>query len=122
MNKIQKISESEKQIMQYIWSVGRAVTTAEILQHLPEDKKWKQNTVITFLSRLNEKGFLVVTKVGKANYYKARLTEQEYINYETKAFINDVHKGSILGLITTLCDSNDLTKDDIEELMERLKK
>ncbi|ALS26560.1 BlaI family transcriptional regulator [Paenibacillus sp. 32O-W] len=120
MAKWQKISEAEKQIMDIIWSYDRPVTTAEILTELPEDKTWKQNTVITFLARLMEKGMVTATRVGKANQYEACLTEQEYRNLETKRFIRDVHQGSVSGLISALCDSGDLTKEDIEELMKRL--
>lgn len=121
MAKWQKISEAEKQIMDIIWSYDRPVTTAEILTELPEDKAWKQNTVITFLARLMEKGMVTATRVGKANQYEARLTEQEYRNLETKRFIRDVHQGSVSGLISALCDNGDLTKEDIEELMKRLR-
>jgi|AGTN01.2.fsa_nt_gi Penicillinase repressor. len=48
MKKIQRMSDAEKQIMSFIWKTGRPVTTAEIMQNLPEEKEWKQNTVITF--------------------------------------------------------------------------
>jgi len=120
MNKIQRMSEAEKQIMEIIWQAGRPVTTAEILQRLPEGNTWKQNTVITFLARLMEKGIIKATRVGKANHYEPCLTEQEYLKFETRQFIKEVHKGSVLGLINTLCDSGDLTKEDIEKLRKRL--
>jgi BlaI family transcriptional regulator, penicillinase repressor len=120
MEKLQKMSEAEKQIMDIIWSCARPVTTAEILTRLPEDKAWKQNTVITFLARLMEKGMVKATRAGRANHYEACLTEQEYLNLETKRFIRDVHRGSVFGLINPLCDSGDLTKEDIEALMKRL--
>lgn len=121
MKKLQRISDAEKQIMEYIWKAGRPVTTSEIMRHLPEEKAWKQNTVVTFLARLMKKGLLKATRMGKANYYEPCVTEQEYRNFEIKQFINDVHKGSILGFITALCDSGDLTKEDIESIMKRLK-
>lgn len=121
MKKLQRISDAEKQIMEYIWAAGRPVTTSEIIQHLPEGKSWKQNTVVTFLTRLMKKGILKATRMGKANYYEPCVTEQEYRNFEIKQFINDVHKGSVLGFITALCDSGDLTKEDIESIMKRLK-
>jgi len=114
------MSESEKQIKEIIWQAERPVTTAEILQRLPEGNTWKQNTVITFLARLMEKGIIKATRVGKANHYEPCLTEQEYRNFETRQFIHEVHKGSVLGLISALCDSGDLTKEDIEKLMKRL--
>lgn len=122
MNKIQKISDAEKQIMALIWATGRPITTREILANLPEDKSWKQSTVITFLARLIEKGILKATRISKANYYEPCITEQEYLNFEVKLFIEDIHKGSILGFINTLCDNGDLTVKDIECLRKRLKK
>ena len=121
MTKGQRMSEAEKQIMDIIWASDRPVTTSEIISKLPEEKPWKQNTVITFLARLMEKGLISATRIGKAHHYKACITEQEYLNLETKQFIQDVHKGSVLGLISALCDSGDLKKEDIESLMKRLK-
>lgn len=121
MTKWPKISEAEKQIMDILWSHARPVTTAEILKELPEGKAWKQTTVITFLARLMEKSFVTAVRVGKANHYEACLTKQEYRNMETRRFIQDVHQGSVFGLISSLCDSGDLTKEDIEELMKRLR-
>lgn len=121
MSRIQRISDSEKQIMEFIWAAGRPVTTREIIKNLPKDKTWKQSTVITFLARLIEKGVIKATRISKANYYEPYLTEQEYRNFETKQFIADIHKGSVLGFISTLCDNGDLTKEDIEKLMKGLK-
>ena len=121
MKKLQQMSDAERQIMEYIWKAGRPVTTSEIMEHLPKGKIWKQNTVITFLSRLIKKGILKATRIGKANYYEPCITEQEYRYFETKQFINEVHKGSILGFITALFENGDLTKEDIESIMKRLK-
>jgi len=119
--KIQRMSDAEKQIMDFIWKSERAVTTREILANLPEDKNWKQNTVITFLARLIEKGMVQAARISKAYHYEACVSEREYRDFETKQFIKDVHKGSVFGLITALCDNGDLTKEDIEQVMKRLK-
>lgn len=119
MTKHLRMSDSEKHIMQIIWEAVGPVTTSEILKKLPEDKSsWKQTTVLTFLARLVEKGFIKVTRIGKANHYEPCISEQEYRNYETKEFVKEVHKGSVLGLISALCDSGDLTKEDIESVMK----
>lgn len=117
----QRMSDAEKQIMEMIWANKGPVTTAEIIHNLPEGKGWKQTTVITFLTRLIDKGIVRATRIGKANRYEACMTEQEYRNLETREFIKDVHKGSVFGLINALCDSGDLTKEDIENIMKRLK-
>lgn len=121
MRKLQRISDSEKQIMEIIWAAGHPVTTREIINNLPKDKLWKQSTVITFLSRLVEKGIIKATRISKAYHYETCLMDQEYRNFETKQFIKDVHKGSVFGLVSALCDSGDLTKEDIEDLLKGLK-
>lgn len=121
MKKYQRMSEAEKQIMELIWASKKPVTTSEIMQNLPKDVEWKQNTVVTFLARLIEKGLLKATRISKANYYEPCITEQEYRNYETRQFVKDVHRGSIFGFISALCDNGDLTNEDIEALMKRLK-
>lgn len=121
MPKLQCMSDAEKKIMEFIWAAGRPVTSREIFKNLPEGKAWKQNTVITFLVRLMEKRIIKATRIGRANHYEACLTEEEYRNFETKQFINEVYKGSILEFINTLFDNGDLKKEDIEELLKRLK-
>ncbi len=118
---MQPMSDAEKLIMEFIWAAGHPITTAEIIENLPKEKSWKQNTVITFLARLIEKGIIKATRIGKANHYEPCVTEQQYLNFETKQFIKDVHKGSVFGFITALCDNGDLTREDIEALMKRLK-
>lgn len=122
MKRIQRMSDAERQIMEFIWAAGHPVTTKEILTFLPEGKTWKQNTVITFLARLVKKGVIRAERAGKANYYDACITEQQYKNFETRQFVDEVHKGSVFGFLAALCENGDLTKEDIESLAERLKK
>ena len=120
MSRLQRISDSEKQIMEIIWTAGRPVTTSEILRKLPDGNAWKQTTVITFLARLIEKGVVKATRVGKAKHYESLISEEEYRRWETQNFVKEVHKGSVLGFINALCDSGDLTKEDIESVMKKL--
>lgn len=122
MKKIHRMSDCERKIMEFIWATKRPVTTQEIVQYLPEARTWKQSTVVTFLSRLIKKGLLKGTRIGKANYYEPNITEEEYKRFETMEFIKDVYKGSAYGFLETLINSNSLTKEDIENLLKRLKK
>jgi BlaI family penicillinase repressor len=48
------------------------------MEELEKDKnEWKNNTVLTLLSRLGEKKFLKVKKIGRKNEYVATVTEAE---------------------------------------------
>lgn len=114
-----KISNSELQIMAYIWDAGRGVTTAEIMQHLPEEK-WSQKTVITFLRRLMEKGVLRAERQGRGYVYSACISEAAYRAAETEAFVRNVYHGSAVGLVSDLCDNGEISRAEVEMLLARL--
>ena len=53
-----KLSAAEYEIMECVWTLGRPVSGMDIMRALGQEKGWKQPTVLTFLSRLVEKGLL----------------------------------------------------------------
>jgi len=117
LTKFQKMSESEQEIMRFIWAAGDSVSSAAILEDLKTiNKDWKPNTVLTFLARLIEKGILTSVRHGRTNEYIPLVTESEYKQFETRSFLNAVHDGSVKNLITALYERNDLTADEIEDL------
>ena len=63
MRNDKRLPDAELEVMQTIWSLGTQVTAAEVQQHA--DKDWKMTSVLTFLSRLCDKGFLSCTRDGK---------------------------------------------------------
>ena len=94
--KIYRISDAEMEIMRIIWKKEEPVTSAEIQADLEASgKEWKINTILTFLSRLTEKGILSSKKKGRSNQYTALVSEEEYKHRETLSFLNTVHGGSV---------------------------
>ncbi|MGM9935964.1 MAG: BlaI/MecI/CopY family transcriptional regulator [Candidatus Ornithomonoglobus sp.] len=109
-----KISDSEMELMQIIWSIGEEVTSAELIERLKE--QWKPTTVQTFLKRLTDKEALRVRKEGKTNYYTAAISEDEYKREQTEEFLNEMHKGSVKSLLTSLLGGRNVDKKEAEEL------
>ena len=84
-----QISESELVLMKIIWQNGGAALYSLIMDELEKDKNtWKNNTVLTLLSRLSEKGFLKIRKIGRRNEYIAVVTEQDYQAMQTLSLIH----------------------------------
>ncbi|HBV67513.1 MAG TPA: CopY family transcriptional regulator, partial [Clostridiales bacterium] len=52
MDKIKRLPESELDIMMIIWESNEDVTSAYVMEKLPEEKKWATTTVLNFLARL----------------------------------------------------------------------
>jgi len=119
MRRLQKMSDSEKEVMRFVWAAGGSVSSARLLDDLKAiNKAWKPNTVLTFLARLVEKGILTAVRHGRSNEYIPLITENEYIQFETRSFLDSVHEGSVKSFITALYEGNDLTSEEITELKE----
>lgn len=114
-----KISESEMEIMHLIWESGQPVSAAWLAERLPQ-KQWKQTTLLTFLTRLAEKGAVTVSKEGRANLYRPAITPEEYRMQETERFLRHIHGGSLNSLFAALTAAEQLDKAEAEELRRLL--
>ncbi len=114
-----KITESEYEVMQVLWTAERPLELGEIMKRLPESK-WARNTVATLLSRLSGKGIASYEKNGKYNMYYAAVTKEDYGADETRSLLGRLYDGSIRNLVASLYSRNALTKEDITSLREML--
>lgn len=112
-----QISESELVLMKIIWGNGGAALYSLIMEELEKDgNEWKNNTVLTLLSRLVEKKFLKVNKIGRRNEYIAMVTEAEYKTMQTHSFLDKVYGGDVKNLVSTLLRQDILSADELKEI------
>lgn len=113
----QQISESELVLMKIIWKNGGAALYSLIMEELEkEQNEWKNNTVLTLLSRLVEKKFLKIRKIGRRNEYIAVVTEAEYQAMQTHRFLDRVYGGNVKNLVSTLLRQDILSADELKEI------
>lgn len=113
---MKKLPESELELMMIIWHAGRPVTRAEIESGLDEDRKLGATTVLSFLSRLQEKGFVKVTRQGKNNLYEPLVGEREYLKKESGSILKKLYRNSVRNFVAALYDGDQLSDKDLEEL------
>jgi predicted transcriptional regulator len=92
------------------------------MESLGADKKWKPQTVLTMLSRLIEKDFLISEKVGRERRYTPVVLEEDYLLVETEDFMKRYSGNSVGSLIKAMYSERTLTQEDIQELKEWLAK
>lgn len=113
----QQISESELILMKIIWKNGGSALYSLIMNELEKDEsQWKNNTVLTLLSRLVEKKFLKIKKIGRRNEYTATITETEYQAMQTHSFLDKVYGGNVKNLVSTLLRQDILSADELKEI------
>lgn len=117
-----KIPDAELEIMMIIWDSIGGVTSEDIMSKLEGKKTWKRTTVLKFLSRLTERGFLSVEKKSKTNVYYPIIKQDDYLEYECKNFLEKICQNSVKKLVATLYSSNTISDDDLAELKEFIDK
>lgn len=120
--RIKRLPDSELEIMMIVWGAKEPVTSAYISEQLKDKKEWKITSVLTFLARLVEKGFLTSTREGKANIYSPIIGEAEYLESESKSILEKLYGNSLTNFVTALYKSNAISEDDISELQEFIDK
>lgn len=119
MKRIKKLPDTELEVMQAIWSFDPPVMRNQIDEILQNDHPMAQTTLLTLLSRLAEKGFIRIEKVGRSSSYIPEITKEEYLAEQSNRFIDILCGGSISTFANALCNSR-LTKEDLNELRSLL--
>lgn len=73
-----RISEAELSVMEALWDVGAAMTAKDLQTVLKERRDWERTTVRSLLTRLQEKGSVVVSKDSDVATYTPAFTKEEY--------------------------------------------
>ncbi|OBR66666.1 CopY family transcriptional regulator [Paenibacillus oryzae] len=121
MNHVQKLSDTELELMEEIWSCTPPVTSTELLNvFMQKGREWKAQTISTFLSRLVDKGALTFTRNGRTNQYAPRLSREEYKLLETQQVLDGLYQGSVKNMISAMYDGNKLSDQDMVELKKWL--
>ncbi len=110
------LTEKEREIMNLIWELGHC-SVRKLLEHLPEPKP-HFNTVSTFVRILEQKGLVGRREGdGRGSEFYAILPRQKY----RKSTLNDIVNklfGSSFAMVSMLVDDNNLTAEQLEELLE----
>ncbi|QLG40723.1 MULTISPECIES: BlaI/MecI/CopY family transcriptional regulator [unclassified Paenibacillus] len=119
MNHLQKLSDTEMELMEVIWECEPPVTSTELLTMFSQrGKAWKAQTISTFLSRLVDKGALTATRDGRTNKYVPRISPEDYKLLEAQQVLDGLYQGSVKNLISALYDGDKLSDQDIAELRQ----
>lgn len=117
---MKRLPDAELEIMKALWKLDKPATRAEIMENVNPEPKWAPTTVLSMLSRLGEKGFVVSEKAANGNLYSARIARDDYLKNESQTVLDKLFDGSPKNFMTSLVQSNSLSDDDLLELRSYL--
>lgn len=115
MSHLRRLPDAELMVMQAVWACPAPATSMEIEKQLPADHPIAQTTLLTLLSRLAEKGFLLVQKQGRSNVYSPTVTQHDYLSTQSRRFVDQLCGGSMSVFASALCSSG-LSKEELAQL------
>ena len=116
-----KLPDAELEVMIAVWNLKAPVTTSELMDAVGKKRGWKAPTLISFLGRLEARGFLMSYKNGKERNYLPVAERGRYVSEVTRRFVETVHGGSFVRLLDSLFDGKAFSDSDIDELLIWLK-
>lgn len=112
-----ELTPAEQTIMEALWENGHWMKISELMGFLEEKGIfWKRQTINTFLTHLEEKGF--VKKEGRAYLYIC--DKEEYEAQKAGELLNTYYGGSLKNFVAALSGNHVLDEEDLRELRDYL--
>ena len=112
------LSSTDELIMKAIWKCGQVAPVQELIRVLREKygKDYARTTVVTFLLKLSEKGFVRSYRKGRYAYIRILKSEEEYRQRLIQEETDFWFQGKISNVVSALCSSREITKEEAEEI------
>lgn len=117
---MKQLTKAEEQVMQTLWAMGQGMLR-EIVDTMPEPKT-HQNTIATILKILAAKEFIKIETVGRNHCYIPLISREEYSRQSVKQVVQGYFKGSFAGMVSFFANENDISAQELEQILETLKK
>ena len=117
---MKRLPDSELELMMIIWDAGRPMSRNEIEEQLPGERQLSATTILSFLSRLQEKRFVQVRKEGRNNVYGPLVRKEDYLKQESRSIWKRLYQNSVGNFMAALGQGDELTDQDLDELQEFL--
>ena len=117
-----ELSACETLIMKVVWDAKEDIAVQDLIVQLKEQygKDYARTTVVTFLGKMADKGFVSTHRRGKNAYVHAEKDEDAYksqlMNEETDFWFG----GKPEQLMSAICSARSVSKEEIQKMRDLL--
>ena len=111
----QRLPESELDIMLALWNVTPPMTRVNVKKQLAP------TTILSLLTRLENKNFVFVEKQGKMNLYTPLVSQEDYQANESKSVLEKLYGNSLKKFVTSLYQGKKISSEEIQDLSDFLR-
>lgn len=111
-----ELGEAELEVMRALWDHGPQ-TVRDVMHRLHErGRTVAYTTVLTFLTRLEQKGVVASDKRDQAYVYKSKISRQSVTMSRIKALVDQLYDGAAAPMLAQLIENERFTPDEISHL------
>lgn len=115
------LTELENELMAAVWEAG-PLSVESVHKAISPKRHLKEVTVRTLLRRLERKGYLRHETHGRAYIYRAVEPARSLAARAVRQIIDRLCKGSVEELVSGLVDAKVLSKGELDQLAEAVRK
>ena len=110
------LGTAELEVLRTLWDFGPS-TVRQVLNHLhAEGRQLAYTTVLTFLSRLEQKRFVKSDKTDQAYVYRPLVSRQKVTTTRLRAVIEQLYDGAAAPMVLQLMREEKFSGDEIAAL------
>src|SRR5262245_20600829 len=117
-----ELGTAELEVVKILWDEG-ACTVREVLNHLhARGRRPAYTTVLTFLTRLEQKSFVSSNKSDVAYVYRAKVSRERVTRSRLRALVEQLYDGAAGALVLQLVKNERLSPEEVEELQRLIRR
>ena len=118
-DRLRPLSAAEEQVLLAVWSCKQPASRRDIGEKLAA-KGWRPATVLNFLYRLEEKGWVRSAKQGNCNVYVPLVTRRAYGVYCMRQRLDILFDGDLAAAVHALVSESGCSQSALEQAIRVL--
>ena len=115
-----ELGEAELEVLKALWDAGPA-TVREVMNRLHDSgRRVAYTTVLTFLTRLEQKGYVRSNKSDLAYVYRAAVSRNQVTRSRLKTVIDTLFDGEAAPLVLQLMKTERFSAQELAELQKHI--
>ena len=116
------LSSREWAVLTALWE-GDGANLGALTLALQGDTGWSRSTVLTYLTRMEAKGLVIIDKSSNPHKYRAALDKQTCQAQASDNFLRQVYQGATGDLVTAFLREKPISaqeRDDLRRLLDEM--
>ena len=110
------VGTAELEVLKALWDRGPSTVRQVLAQLHAGGRQVAYTTALTFLTRLEQKGFVTSDKSELAYVYKPKVTRDRVRQSRLRSLVNQLYDGAAAPLVVQLIRTQRFSSDEIAEL------